>query len=808
MSMRQREQRRKRRRGALTPALEALVERASPHQDPSATLRFLLPFATRRRAIEDFAGNDEEADDFVIVDKGLSNLCSELGGGLSGSDLWAITRRIPRSRSTPECIDVTELCFVVDQVAAPTNVHDRRRSVGNKLPVSEDAPLLRHYKGDRFSALLGPVEDIDVEKEWSDFLRCIASPLPMTLRVHQNEHVLTSIARQFLEDDDRLKAVLRPLSLIMPRSAEIFGCSHAAYHTDSRVEYVCRTLHAASAVSFQEVVSALPVIAADIQPHHCVLDMCAAPGSKTLQALDSMLCHGWNSSGVSRGVMIVNEKDRVKATQTLPARLKRFHAPNAICTRCDAVQWPRLFHSSGRGDSTFNERRFDRVICDVPCSGDGTVRKEPSVASSWSAGYVKSLLPTQRALLRRGLDLLRVGGILVYSTCSLEPKEDEEVVCAGLELFGDAVELIDVPATLKECGVRLRSSGGLLLPNVSHLREPKLPRSYDGRKVLRVLPHRDDTGGFFIAAFRKRPVADPIPPPMVAGKLNQWTKGKLWLPVRKSDDLWCSIADFYGFDCHGGVGFSFYEEVNQSGNGLSQQNDPNGEPSCGLVPFYHLNSSGGPCRRIVLMTAAAAHMLVGTRPYKGPGVEIVSAGTRAFEAYDGKYLMDARCRWRVVVESASYLAPLMRERKLVLVTEKHPQLVKELLSKGFVWLQEHWQIVLFQDADACVDSLRTKHSSLCCAGPSQGADDMTGVEDPETVTVQQLIARRVVVGGLLLGLKGGKLPDGEGPWWLSATLSHTKLEIAVDMSLRSFGLLTFCGIESNNSLVPADASGS
>lgn len=797
-------QRCKRQRNSLTPALSALIARVSPQLDPSAPLRFLLSFATQQTAAEGVDESNGDGASPVIEGEGIIRLCKELGDSVSGCDLWEIARRIPRSRSTPDCIDVTELCFAIDQAAAPLSVHDRRRGVGSKIPMDENAPLLKYYKGDRFASLFECTNGADVGKEWCEFLTCATSPLPMTLRVHRNERVMVSIANEFLKNDPTVSSVLRPVVPLMPTSVALFGCSHAAYHADSYVEHICRTLHAASAVSFQEVVSALPVIVAGIQPHHTVLDMCAAPGSKTLQALDEMLKNGWNSSAVSSGVMVANEKDRVKATQTLPARLKRYHAPNVICTRCDAVQWPRLLCPTTQGDMYLGERRFDRVICDVPCSGDGTLRKEPSLASSWSAGYVKSLLPTQRALLRRGLDLLETDGILVYSTCSLQPKEDEEVVCAGLELFGDAVELLDVSSILRECGVQLHSFGGLLSPDTTHLRNSALPNSYDGRKVLRVLPHKDDTGGFFIAAFRKLSGPVPVSPPVQIRKLNHWMKGKLWLQVAKEDEVWCNITDFYGIDRNDGDSFHYYGEEEREQGGLQHREDRRGDSKFGLVPVYHLNPNGGPYRRIVLMTLAAARMLFGTRPYKGPGVEIVSAGVRAFEAYDGKFLWDATCRWRAVVESASYLSSIAHARKIVINADHHPQVVKDLLSNGFVWLHEQWRCVLCQDAST-TDGDLDKGSSFLRS--TNSLKDLLALRDGEgegMLKVQELLNECVVVGGVLLGLEGGKLAHREGPWWLSGTLSRTKLEVAIDVSLRAFGLLSFLGITSEERACPPD----
>lgn len=574
----------------------------------------------------------------------------------------------------------------------------------------------------------------------------------------------------------------------------MFSCPHADYHSHKGVELLCRTLHAANAVSFQEVVSAIPALVLNVGPGHTVLDMCAAPGSKTLQVLDAMLSGGWGA-GVRDSVLIASEKDRTKATQTLPARLKRYHAPNVMCTRCDGTQWPQLYQRSSANEWAI-EKRFDRIVCDVPCSGDGTVRKEPSVASTWSSGYVKSLVPVQKALLRRGLDLLEVDGVLVYSTCSINPKEDEEVVCAGLELFGDCVELLDVNRILSDKGVTLHSQGGILSPNVEELRNKLVPPSYNGAKVLRVLPHRDNTGGFFVAAFRKlKQLNGSLEPAQVVKKLNQWTKGKLWAPVKRDDDVWQNILSFYDIDGDSPDNFVYASAADGGDTQLPPPSSPS-PSTTGLVPLYNLNPHGNATKRIVLATPALAAMVLETRPYKGPGVEVISVGVRAFEAYDGKFVADAACRWRAVVESATFLAPRMARRKLLLCCDSHGDIVREILTAGSVSLQTHWGVLL---SAACARLNRGGGNTLPFVkpgGPLASALRDRGTAAAVPAELEETLYRHVEVGPVLVGLarRDDSVDEGsEVPWFVSATLSGGKLELAIDGALRTFGLLTFFG---------------
>ncbi|CCW64948.1 unnamed protein product [Phytomonas sp. EM1] len=847
--MKRREVRRKRERENLPPALNALLELVPRNTDPR---KYLEQNFCPSRDPNDSTAVDEGT---FIEGDGLERLLVALKEGCpdGARDLLHVTRRVPRSQSTISKIFVAELCFALSQVSGPLTTRERRcnaEAEGDWL--TEDTPLLQYFKGKRFDAIIRgcnsstslnrgssspeaiqeiePAQSLRVDRgldissegggaedtktsytsslEWEKYLASIRTPLPMSLRVHQSEKVLRWIALNFLmHSDSELTTIVAPTK-VLPESIAMFSSSNYDYHTHPYTEFVCRTLHAAGAVSFQEVVSAIPVLVLGVQPHHSVLELCAAPGSKTLQALDETLKRGWTVN-IEKSVVIANEKDRVKATQILPARLKRYHAPNVLCTRCDATQWPRLYYyeknvseispDGNTGTSILVEKQFDRIICDVPCSGDGTLRKERSVASTWSPDYVKSLVPTQKALLRRGLDLLRISGILVYSTCSINPKEDEEVVCSALELFGDTVEMIDVNDALQQQGAHLLSRGGLHSVDLASLMETEVPSAYNGAKVLRVLPHRDDTGGFFVAAFRKVKQQDRAGVQIAPRKLNQWTRGKLWAPVSKDDPIWVSISEFYSFKRDF---FNYHDDDSTGNRDITNTNNDTmelaNEGKARLVPVYHLNPHGEQTRRIVLITPALAEMVFNTRPFKGPGVEVVSVGVRAFEAYDVRFLPNAECRWRAVLESASYLAPLFSSRKLLFTVSTHRSLLEELFRNGFVYVRDYWWTLL---GDENVNASSVSDGSifpLVRTGPLEellriAKSHPAGGLDLMTCRVKDLLATEVRVGGVLVGILRSQQESLQQPEpsFLSATLSGGKLELAVDNSLRAFCLMAF-----------------
>lgn len=668
-----------------------------------------------------------------IEEDGLIALCTALS--CTASDLVRIARSVPRSASTHVKLFPDEFSFAVLKALTPVDVSERRRVASTGAVTEDSSDLITHYK---------TLFQWD-EGEWQCFLQSLSTPLPMTFRLHCNEPALRALTSYHMGNYPLQTSVASSTISTSSSRVALFGCSHEAYHADGDCELWARTLHASSCVSFQEVVSALPVAVLNPTPTGAVLDMCAAPGSKSLQALDSVFRYGLDCP---ESVVWLNEKDRTKATQTLPARIKRYHAPNVIITRCDATQIPRMYHlPAGSGvtdESPLTEKRFDFIICDVPCSGDGTVRKERSVLASWSNKYVASLVPTQKSLLRRAIDLLAIGGVVVYSTCSMNPEEDEMVVAAALETFQEAVELVDVNEVLKAAGLVLHSAGGVPVPPPGDGNPYSIGRPFEPSKVLRVFPHKDDTGGFFVAAIRKVSMPRMTPPVVVPSKLNQWMGHKRWMRVpHETDEHWRGIMAFFGINREAEL-----------------------ELLANYRPVFNVNPNGGPQRRIMLVTPAVDKMIFETRPFKGPGLELIAIGTRAFEAYDGKYMANSPCNWRCVMESASRIARYATKRKIVLnlSNASHASALEQLVEHGFV----------FQDKleDLLTELFPRGDQWWTCTGDIQ----------------------HLVCGSLIVGVEGGPAAlAGESTWWLSGTINRSKIELAVDESLRVFALLTFFG---------------
>ena len=212
----------------------------------------------------------------------------------------------------------------------------------------------------------------------------------------------------------------------------------------------------------QEAVSMIPTLLLDVQPHHVTLDMCAAPGSKTAQILEDI--HNKTAQPTAatetasppaevRGMVIANDSDPQRAYM-LVHQLKRLGSPAFLVTTHEGQHFPNLYtadNTTARADALL---QFDRILCDVPCSGDGTLRKNLGLWARWHPQIAYGLHPLQLSIAWRGLQMLRVGGLMVYSTCAFNPVEDEAVVAELLRGGAGAVTLVDCAdklAGLKRC---------------------------------------------------------------------------------------------------------------------------------------------------------------------------------------------------------------------------------------------------------------------------------------------------------------------------------------------------------------------
>ncbi|HDM77512.1 MAG TPA: RsmB/NOP family class I SAM-dependent RNA methyltransferase [Deltaproteobacteria bacterium] len=215
----------------------------------------------------------------------------------------------------------------------------------------------------------------------------------------------------------------------------------------------------------QTLTSGIPVLALDPKPDDLVLDLCAAPGGKTSHLAEVMK---------NTGLIVANDKN-VSRLVSLRANLKRLGIVNTVVTMVRGEQFPL-------------ETVFPKILLDVPCSSEGRYLIGENGKVMYRTRIGKSLPQVQKQLMHRAMKLLAPGGILVYSTCTYNPDENESVIQYALDKFDVDVCKIDLD-----------------FPHENGLKEwkgIKYDRSIE--KCWRIYPHRTDSVGFFVAKMVKR----------------------------------------------------------------------------------------------------------------------------------------------------------------------------------------------------------------------------------------------------------------------------------------------------------------
>ena len=224
--------------------------------------------------------------------------------------------------------------------------------------------------------------------------------------------------------------------------------------------------HALGYIYVQEATSMIPVVALQPKPGEIVLDMCSSPGSKATQIAAMM---------ENKGVLITNDY-KYGRLKPLSINLQRCGVANAVVTLMAGQQFGRL------------NLKFDKILLDAPCSGTGSIRKSIKTLQMWSPNAVKRLAIIQKTLMRSAFECLKDNGVLVYSTCSLEPEENEGIIDCLLQKYKNA-KLENIKLDIK------RSPAVESFEGVAYSDETK--------KCLRIWPQDNDTCGFFVARIRK-----------------------------------------------------------------------------------------------------------------------------------------------------------------------------------------------------------------------------------------------------------------------------------------------------------------
>ncbi len=288
----------------------------------------------------------------------------------------------------------------------------------------------------------------DLADDSDAFFSCLEQMPPKSFRVNTIKSDVDEVRERFREYGIGIKQ--------MPWCQEAFTSDE--HDIGSTLEHFLGKIYA------QELVSMLPPLVVKEELGSLVLDACAAPGSKTTQLAALM---------GNKGTLIANDIS-YKRIKALRFNLEKSGVLNTLVTNQDLRFFPDL--------------RFDSILLDAPCSSEGTARKNPKLFNVWSEKHVRGHSRLQKQLITRAFDLLKPGGLLVYSTCTFSPEENEEVVTHLLAERDARIEPITIPG--------MRTSQGI---------EGWRNKEFDPevKKAVRIWPHHNDTGGFFIARFRK-----------------------------------------------------------------------------------------------------------------------------------------------------------------------------------------------------------------------------------------------------------------------------------------------------------------
>lgn len=209
----------------------------------------------------------------------------------------------------------------------------------------------------------------------------------------------------------------------------------------------------------------------DPQPGERVLDLCAAPGGKSTHLISLMK---------DQGLLVANEIFRKRAL-ILAENLERWGTRNTVVTNESPEKLEKQF-----------PKFFDRILIDAPCSGEGMFRKEPAGIEYWNTDYPAECANRQQKIIASAIKMLKPGGILVYSTCTFAPEEDEQNASWILKNYSE-MQMEEVKA----------------YPGMDHGRPEWADGNPELAKAIRLFPHHIKGEGHFVAKFRYgTPVAE------------------------------------------------------------------------------------------------------------------------------------------------------------------------------------------------------------------------------------------------------------------------------------------------------------
>ena len=216
----------------------------------------------------------------------------------------------------------------------------------------------------------------------------------------------------------------------------------------------------------QEPSAMTPASVLPVMPGEHVLDLCAAPGGKAT-ALGAKLA--------GEGLLVANDISASRA-KALLKNLEIFGIRNSFVTNAYPAKLAEQFAGA-----------FDKILVDAPCSGEGMFRKDLANARVWSLEKVKECAKTQHEIIRQAVSMLKPGGLLLYSTCTFSPEENEQTIASLLQEHPE-LQLVELP----------------WYEGFAHGRPELADGNPELTKCVRIFPHRMAGEGHFLALLYKK----------------------------------------------------------------------------------------------------------------------------------------------------------------------------------------------------------------------------------------------------------------------------------------------------------------
>ena len=342
--------------------------------------------------------------------------------------------------------------------------------------------------------LTGLAESLGIDR--NEWIGIATQPLPETLRLTMNHYDMEWTRQQLLNMG------ATKIAWSVGNEAYQLPFARGQAPRDGTRELLA-LLHDTGRVTRQEAASMLPILVLDPQQDELLLDLCAAPGSKATHAAERM---------APNGVVVANEPISGRVNM-LASNRGRLSLHNVMITQHD-----------GRHVGRIPKPGFDAIVADVPCTGSATSRKNKDVWWSWSPKGGRTMFQLQVDIASRGAQLLRPGGMMVYSTCSIDPVENEAVI-AELVRKCPWMEVVEINESNVE-GLVWHQGLTSWMPLDENGKVPEQPQDvpfFDERymppteqellaalpKTRRLYPQDNNTGGFYVALLRHREDATP-----------------------------------------------------------------------------------------------------------------------------------------------------------------------------------------------------------------------------------------------------------------------------------------------------------